>query len=157
MPADSVLRVNAAEEREDYRSAVAMVITGIQAETGATHIDIAEKIGVSLGTISNAANKKTDLCHTYLDRLGNAYGCHVLNPIAKRTGARMVPLDPDETIDALPSTTAAIHKLAVARSPNSPGGDRILHRELLNMEPEIDAAIRALTALKCRCEKVRAA
>jgi transcriptional regulator with XRE-family HTH domain len=157
MSAPSVLRVNAAEERAAYRKAVARVITCIQAEHGVTHIDIAEKIGVSLGTISNAANKNTDLCHTYLDRLGKAYGCHALDPVHALYGARAVPLVADDSLDALPSTTAAIHKLALARSPNSPGGDRITHGELLDMEADIDAALKALTSLKVKCSLIRSA
>ena len=51
----NVLRVNSVEERNDYRSAIARILLDIQRDTGATLIDIAEAIGVSLGTISNAA------------------------------------------------------------------------------------------------------
>jgi transcriptional regulator with XRE-family HTH domain len=153
----NVLRVNPVEEQTAYRNAVARVLTSIQAEHDVTLLDIAERIGVSLGTISNAANKKNDLCRTFINRLGQAFGGSALDPIHRLYGVRAAPLEADESADALPSTTAAIHKLALARSPTGPGGDRITHGELLDMEAEIDAAIRALTALKCRCDEVRAA
>lgn len=158
MSAPNVLRVNEAEEERLYLEAAHKVIACILAEKpGRTFIDISEAIGVDKKTISNAFNKTHRLSQVFLTRLGQAFGAHCLDPVAALVDARMVPIQADENADALPSTTAAIHKLAVARSPDSPGGDRITHTELLGMEPEIDSAIRALTALKGRCEKVRAA
>ncbi len=157
MNALNVLRVNGAEERTAYRDAVAEILRRVQAENDVTLLEIAERIDVSLGTISNAANKKTDLCSAYLNRLAQRYGPHILDPFAALAGGRVIPLEADDTLDALPSTTAAIHKLALARCKDSPGGERVVHTELLGMESEIDAAIRALTALKRRCEKARAA
>ena len=157
MTATNVLRVNKVEEEAAYREAVAEILRRIQAEHRVTLLEIAEKIDVSLGTISNAANKKTDLCATYLNRLGKVFGGHNLDPYAALNGCRLVPLHPDDSVDALPSTTAAIHKLALARSPKSDGGDRITHRELLEMEGEIDEALKALTSLKVKCSLVRSA
>jgi transcriptional regulator with XRE-family HTH domain len=151
------LRVNPVEEQTAFRNAVARVLTCIQAETGDTLLDIAERIGVSLGTVSNAANKKNDLCRTFINRIGKYYGGHALDPIHALYGGRFVPLEADESDDALPTTTAAIYKLAVAKSPNSPGGERITHTELLAMEMDIDAAIRSLTHLKLKCSLVRSA
>lgn len=155
MTAPNVLRVNDAEERTAYRDAVAEMLRRIQAEYGVTLLDISERIDVSLGTISNAANKRADLSPTYLNRLGRAFGPHTLDPFTAMAGGRCVPIDADQHTDALPSTTAAIHKLAVARSPDSPGGDRITHTELLAMQDDIDRAIRSLTALQIRCQQIR--
>jgi transcriptional regulator with XRE-family HTH domain len=155
MTAHNVLRVNSVEEQAGYREAVAEILRRIQTDHRQTLLEIAEAIDVSLGTISNAANKKTDLCATYLNRLGCRFGPGTLDPYAALSGARMVPLESDDQTDALPSTSAAIHKLAIARSSASPGGERITHGELLDMEPEIDAAIRSLTSLKVRCSLIR--
>ena len=155
LSAPNVLRVNAVEEQTAERNAVARILLDIQREHSVTLLDIAEKIDVSLGTISNAANKKTDLCRTYLKRLGLAFGGHYLDPFHALYGVRASPIVGDPEADALPSTTAAIHKLALARSPNSKGGERITHCELLGMEQEIDAAIRALSSLKLKCNLVR--
>lgn len=157
MSAPNVLRVNSVEERTAYREAVAEILRRIQCEHKVTLLEIAERIDVSVGTISNAANKKTDLCQLYLSRLAQAYGPHTLDPFAAMSGGRVVPLEADAAADALPSTTAAIHKLALARADDSPGGANITHTELLGMEGEIDAAIRALTTLKLKCNLIRSA
>ena len=155
---NNVLRVNAVEEERLFLEAVHRVIANILSEKpGRTLNDIAEAINVESKTISNAFNKRHRLSQLFLTRLGQAYGPHVMDPIAALYGGRVVPIEADENADALPSTTAAIHKLALARSPSSPGGDRITHTELLDMEPDIDGAIRALNALKQRCVNVRAA
>lgn len=154
----NVLRVNAIEEERLFLEAAHRVIACILAEQdGRTFIDIAEAIGADKKTISNAFNKTHRLSQLFLTRLGQAFGSHCLNPVAELVNARMVPIEADDSVDAMPSTTAAIHKLAIARSPTSPGGERITHTELLDMEPEIDAAINALNALKGRCQQARAA
>lgn len=155
MSADVVLRVNEVEEETRFLCAVHQVIAGVlAAKDGRTLIDISESIGCEVKTISNAFNRKHRLSQVFLTRIGQAYGPHALNPIAKLSGGRMVPLEAEET-DALPSLTGAVHRLAVAKSSNSAGGEGITHTELLGMEPDIDAAIRALTALKDRCDRLR--
>lgn len=155
MASSNVLRVNSAEEQTAYRVAVAEILRRVQCDHGVTLLEIAEQIDVSLGTISNAANKKTDLNATYLNRLGCKFGPGTLDPYAALSGTRTVPLEAGNACDALPSTTAAIHKLALARSPTSPGGETITHGELLDMEGEIDAAMKALTSLKVKCSLIR--
>lgn len=158
MPSDKPLRVNTVEEERLYLEAVHRVIRCIlDQKPERTLIDIAETIEADKKTISNAFNKTHRLNQMFLFRLGRAFGPECLDPVAALLGARFAPREADETIDALPSTTAAIHKLALAGSEQSPGGRRIVHTELLDMEDEVDAAIRALTAIKARCEKARAA
>lgn len=154
----NVLRVNIVEEEKDFLEAVHQVIACVLAqEKGRTLTDIAETINVERKTISNAFDKRHRLSQVFLNRLGKAFGPECLNPVARLSDGRMIRLEADETIDALPSTTAAIHKLAVARSPNSPGGSSMTHTELLNLEPELDDAINSLLALKQRCSELRAA
>jgi UDP-glucose 6-dehydrogenase len=155
---DKPLRVNTVEEERLYLQAVHEVIGCIlEQRRGRTLVDIAETIEADKKTISNAFNKTHRLNQMFLFRLGRAFGSDCLDPVAALLGARFTPREVDETVDALPSTTAAIHKLALAGSDNSPGGRRIVHTELLDMEDEVDAAIRALSAIKARCEKARAA
>lgn len=151
----NVLRVNTVEESNALRAAVARVLTNIQHDHGLTLVDIAETIDVSLGTISNAANKKTDLSPAYQHRLAKAFGPEVLNPIAALSGGRVVPMDA-QAGDALPSLSASIHRIAVAQSPESAGGAAITHTELLNMMPELRAAVSALNALIVRGERIAA-
>lgn len=154
----NVLRVNAVEEERLFLEAVHRVIACILAQRpGRTLTDIAEAIDVERKTVSNAFDKRHRLSQQFLSRLGLAFGLECLNPIAELWGGRLVHLEADDTLDALPSTTAAVHRLAVAKSGNSPGGASITHTELLAIEPDLDAAISALAALKERCTKLRSA
>lgn len=152
---NNVLRVNSVEETTRYRTAVAAILLDIQRDRNLTLADIAEAIDVSLGTISNAANKKTDLSVTYLKRLGEHFGPEMLNPYAALAGGRMVPLAPTEA-DALPSLSASVHSIAIARSPDSQGGERITHNELLAMLPSLKAAQAAITNMILQAERIAA-
>ncbi len=151
----NVLRVNGVEETADYRKAVSRILANLQRDHDLTLLDIAERIDVSLGTVSNAANRKADLSPTYVQRLGKVFGPEVLNPIAALSGGRIVPLETDEA-DALPSLSASVHRLAVAQSSTSPGGQSITHGELLAMLPELRAAVASINALIVRGERLAA-
>jgi hypothetical protein len=140
----------------EYRRAVAKIIRDLQSEHKLTDLEFAEKIGCSLGTVRNSRNEESDLGGVYLARIEAVFGPGSIDPYLRLGGSRSVPLDARDC-DPLPSTSAAVHVLAVAKSPESDGGERITHRELLAMEPDIDAAIRVLSALKVRCDVARAA
>ena len=158
MATDSnVLRVNAAEERNSYRDAVAQILLDVQRDHKVTLIDIAEKIDVSLGTISNASNKKNDLCATFLVRLANAYGSHVLDHFAKLSGGRVVPLAPSNVRDILPFLARATAKIAEARDPGSSNGAYETHREKLGYLPELERLQAELSNLICDIQSIRAA
>lgn len=123
----SRLRVNPVLETAHYRRAVATIIRDIQRDCGKNDapldlIDIAEAIGVSLGTISNAVNEKSDLNAIYLMRLGRRYGGAYLNPYLKLGDIQAAPLDGSIEADILPLLTALTHKVACARDPDGPGG-----------------------------------
>lgn len=148
---------SAAITTSDYRRAVGEIIRNLQAEHGLSDLAFSERVGCSLGTVRNARNEESDLGAIWLSRIEKAFGAGSIDPYHALAGTRAVPIEADPALDALPSTTAAIHSLAVARSPTSPGGETITHNELLGMEREIDGAIKALCALKARCESVRAA
>lgn len=147
MNARNVLHVNAAQEQAAYREAVAEILRRVQSEHGRTLLEIAEAIDVSLGTISNAANKKTDLCATYLNRLGKAFGPGTLDPYAALSGGRCVPLEVSIQRDVLPFVAKVNHKIAVARSPDSPGGVREVHTEKADYLPDLRALRKELDAL----------
>jgi hypothetical protein len=152
MASNNVLRVNAVEERKAYRDAVSEIIRRIVGERGATLVEIAEKIDVSLGTISNAFNRKADLCPTYLNRLGTAYGPHTLDPYAKLSGGRMIPLEVSMARDVLPFVAKVNLKIADARSPDSPGGTREIHTEKFDYLPDLRALRKELDVLICQIE-----
>lgn len=137
MNARSVLHVNTAAEQADYRKAVAEILRRVQSDHGKTLLEIAELIDVSLGTISNAANKKSDLCAVYLRRLGEAFGPNTLDPYLALIGGRVVPLEVSIQRDVLPFVAKVNHKIAVARSPDSPGGVREVHTEKAEYLPDL--------------------
>jgi len=141
----SVLRVNSVEETACYRNAVTQIILNIQREFEQTHIDIAERIDVSVGTISNAANKKTDLNPLYLARLGKVYGCQFLNPYVALFGGCVEPIAADDA-DPMPALTKAAYELAVIRSPDSQGGTAETLSELSRVLPTLEAAQGDVTA-----------
>lgn len=154
--APNVLRANPAEEQTAYRNAVAEMVRRILAERDCTLVDIAEQIGVSLGTISNAFNKKCDLSPTYLKRLAQAYGSHVLDPFVALAGGRVVPLHPTDHRDVLPFVLRVGSKIAEARDPASPGGEREIHTERFGYLPALLDLQRELGALICTIENERA-
>ena len=146
-----VLHVNAAEETARYRNAVANILIDIQREYNTTLHEIAEAIGVSLGTMSNAANKKADLSPTYLTRLGQAFGTHILDPWAATTGGRMVPLEPEDS-DPMPALAALLYAMCRAKEF---GAERD-HRVKLAMVPDLKAAQAAITSLLIEAERIAA-
>lgn len=155
--ATNVLRVNAVEEQGSYREAVAEILRRVQSDHSVTLLEIAERIDVSLGTISNAANKKTDLCATYLGRLGKVFGPHMLDPYAKLSGGRVVPIEVSVTRDVLPFVAKVNLKIAQARDPNGPGGPREIHTEKLDYLPDLRALRKELDVLICQIETELAA
>lgn len=151
----NVLRVNSIEEQARSRAAIATVILNIQQEYGLTHLEIANAIDVSLGTISNAANKKGDLSSIYRDRLALVFGGHVLNPIAARFGSHIVPLHGREG-DILPLVARVNMKIAEARCPTSPGGVAEVHTERLGYLPDLRNLQRDLASLIVEIEGLAA-
>lgn len=155
MASSNVLRVNGVEERDRYRSAIARILLDIQRDEGLTLVEIADRIDVSLGTISNAANKKTDLCSTYLQRLGIAFGGWYLDPYHALYNTRGVPLDPGNVRDIMPLLTRAALKIAEARDPQSKGGARELHTERLGYLPELERLQAELSKTICDIKALR--
>jgi transcriptional regulator with XRE-family HTH domain len=152
MAGSNVLRVNALEERTAYRDAVSEIIRRVISERETTLIQIAEAIDVSLGTISNAFNKKADLCPTFLNRLGKAFGPHVLDPYVKLSGGRVIPLEISAERDILPLVARVNLKIVEARDPASPGGVRELPREKANYVPDLRVLRKELDVLICQIE-----
>lgn len=152
MASRSPLRVNAAEEQASYRKAVAEILRTVQTEEEVTLLEISEKIDVSLGTISNAANKKADLSSVYLNRIGQAYGPHYLDPYAALSGGRMIRREPAASNDILPALGLIAHRIAVARS--RPGAVEHLPDQLAYL-PDLVRIYHDIGALICAIEKKR--
>lgn len=137
MPNRNVLRVNAVEEQTAYRKAVADILLNVQKEHDVTLLEISECIDVSLGTVSNAANRKTDLSPTFLTRIGECFGPNALDPYLALFGARAVPIDAKAKRDILPVMTRAQLRIVEARDPASPGGPRETIQERAAFLPEL--------------------
>jgi hypothetical protein len=154
----NVLRVNCVEEEAAFRCAAQEVISRILADKpGRTLIDIAERIDVSVKTISNAFNRTHSLSQTFLNRLGKAYGPHVLDPVAKLSGGRMVPLEVQIERDILPLIGRANLKIVEARDPAGPGGAREVPQERAGYLPDLIALQKEIGALICQIERELAA
>lgn len=134
-----VLRAEASADA--YRNAVETIIRDIQRDTGSDLTDIAEAIECSVGTISNAVNKKADLNAVYLLRLGQAYGSGYLNPYLGLVGAQVSPLDGSPLADMLPLIMALAHKMALARDPAGPGGIVEVPQERAGYLPDLKRAV----------------
>ena len=153
----NVLRVNAIEEREEYRDAVAEILRLVQNDHSVTLLEIAEAIDVSLGTISNAANKKADLSATFLRRIGRVYGPAALDPFHRLYGARGVARENDEDEDILPAILGLGTRISIDRSPASPGGVTEVLVERLGQLPDLRRARRLIDARIAQIEMERAA
>lgn len=151
----NVLRVNAVEEQADYREAVAEILRNVQHDHKVTLQDIADTIDVSLGTVSNAANKKADLNPIYLKRMGEAFGPHALDPYARLMGGRVIAIEMGGETDVLPILLAASQQIAIARSPSSEAGVVETLREQLGYLPELRRVRREADAEIARIEARR--
>lgn len=147
MHRNNVLCVNDAQETEDYREAVAEILRRIQADQHITLADIAAQTGISLGTISGAANKKSDLTARFLRRLGKRYGCHYLDPYAGLADGRMVPFTGEHGVDIMPGLMTVGAKIVDARTSTSPGGAAETLGEQLGYLPELRRLQREVEAL----------
>lgn len=74
---------------------------------------------------------------------------HALDALAASKGVMIVPLI-DCGSDVISAGSAAIHKTALARHPDSPGGHIETDAELIGMEAEADANLAAALALRSR-------
>jgi transcriptional regulator with XRE-family HTH domain len=148
----NVLRVNTVEERTSYREAVAEILRRVQTEHKVTLLEIADRIDVSLGTVSNAANKKTDLCGTYLTRLAMAYGPQTFDPFVALAGGRVVPLAGKSGKDILPFVARVNLCIANARDKDGPGGEREIHTERAGYLGDLIALQTELSKLICEIE-----
>jgi hypothetical protein len=124
-------------DTDAYRSAVATIIEDIERFEGLTLVDIAESIDASLGTISNAKNRKADLNATYLARLGQKFGGAYLNPYFAIFQTQAAPLDNSITSDVLPLVMSLAHKIATARDPEGPGGAAEVPQERRGYLPDL--------------------
>lgn len=156
MAGRQVLRRGGVMTENLYRALVSNAVRRVQLHGDFTDQALAEELFVSAETIANARNQNGKLQGPTL------FNLLTLDPLAiegllQHFGRRSVPIEAKCDTDELVSTAGAVHKLAAVKSPDSPGGAKITDHECLEIEPDIDAALESLSALKARCNNIRAA
>lgn len=126
-----------------------------QAEGAGTDQDLADRVGCSSTTVGNARNIKGKLQgHTLFNLL--AVEPLAIEGLLHHFGRRSVPIEAKCDTDALLTTAGAVHKLAAVQCERSPGGKDITDAECLEIEGDVSAALESLSAIKVRCEAIRA-
>ena len=137
------------------KSLISQAVAGTQHKHSLTDQDMADILGCSAGTVQNARNQSGQMqVHTLFEIL--SVNETALDSFLNHYGRRSVPIEAKCDTDAMMTTSGAVHSLAVVQSPQSEGGTVVTDRECLQIEPEIDAAIEALSSLKQRCHDIRA-
>lgn len=117
---------------------------------------LARDLGVNEKTVRRARDEETTLnAGTVFALFWRDRGFR--ETLLSYVNERPVPVNATCDTDVLASTAGAVHKIALATAENSPGGKAITDCEALECEPEIDAAMEALSALKARCIAIRKA
>lgn len=157
MPQRNVLHVNEAEEQAALMNAISRIIVGIQADTGDTLVDIAERIGCTVVTISNAVNRKSVLSLPFVLRIGRAYGGDRINPVLALIDGHFAPSNPVVDPELLQACADLLAWYGRATHPGSPGGAAIIYSELLEGEAPAETMRRHATGIVEAARKVRAA
>lgn len=89
MTSPSVSRRKGRPTKSSYQSAVKKIIETVGA--GLTDVELAEKLGCSDTTISNARNKKGSLCAVTLANIGYEFGHDAILPFAELFDCIVIP------------------------------------------------------------------
>lgn len=126
--------------QKTYRERVAKIIRRLKADNDLSNRDLADRIGCSDETISNAENERGDMKALLLLAIEHEFGAGTIDPVRELSNVRGVPIGAVCDSDPLPSLTAAVHKIAESRSPDSPGGEKTLRGEAMAMLAELRKA-----------------
>lgn len=149
-PRNNVLRPGGLISESLVKTLISNAVRKVQLGYSLSDQDLADMIASSAATIANARNGENKLqVHTLLNLI--SIDPLALEGLLHHFGRRSVPIEARCDTDELVTTSSAVHKLAVAKSPDSCGGTTVSDRECLDMEAEIDAALESLSAIKQRC------
>lgn len=140
--------------RNALRKALAGIVRSVQSEHGLTDEQLASELHVSVGTIANVRNERTDLNQETIAKIGARFGPERLDPWSACFGGRNVPRETTEERVSLTAITGGLHKLSQATDPDGPGGYAVTHRELAEMLPDLRAMQRLTNSLIGRAEKL---
>jgi transcriptional regulator with XRE-family HTH domain len=150
---NKVLRSAASLTQSSMQSAIASIVQGIQADTGESDQDTADRLGVSAGTIANARNKRGAMSTMTLLRIGKEYGIERLQPVMHLVGAKSVPEIAVCTTDHEMPIGAAKGQLFLAQAL---ADQRIDDVEVADGADAIEAGGQVFDALRWRLNELRA-
>lgn len=131
--------------QKQLRAAVANIIRDIQRDHSETDQCTADRLGISIGTVRNARDERTDLNALTIAKIGALYGPCAVDPYNALYGATARPTLHDAT-DPLADLARAVSKICDMRCATSPGGTRELPKERFDALPALRDARRSLDA-----------
>lgn len=134
-------------------AAVSSIITGIQADTGETDQDVADKLGCSQGTVANARNRKAAMGMLTVLKIGKVYDLARLAPVAHLIGGKLAPELAICTSDHDLPIGAARGQMFLA---SALADQSISDKELADGADDIEAAGQVFDALRYRLNVLRA-
>ncbi|API58080.1 hypothetical protein BSL82_01190 [Tardibacter chloracetimidivorans] len=131
------------------------MIRRVQFEHRLTDEDLADRVGVSPGTIKNARGLKGNLDTVTLLSFEHEFGPGTIDPAIAPSGSRAVPQHATcntDGCDLLPVLSAA-HAIAEAKEGDSDGGSDLTHQELVEIAPVLRRARAKLDNLIARADR----
>lgn len=142
MPVNKGLRPNPRPTENSYQSAIREIILNIGADL--TDDQLAERLGVSSGTISNARNRKGNLCGVTLAQVGHEFGPDAVEPFTALFGAIAVPRESTAANDL--ATIAGLSHVAGDWVNRLRDGTRC-HNDTVALAESLRPLLTALTAI----------
>ena len=152
---NNVLLPMALPTQKSLREAVANIIRDIQRDAHETDQCTADRIGVSIGTVRNARDEKTDINALTIARIGAVYGPRYLDPYNRLYGATATPIRPIAK-DPLSDMAHAVAVICDMRRHDGDGGSTETPKEQLDALPALKEARASLTAYIASIERLRA-
>lgn len=146
MPHRNVMLPLVMPTQSALRSAVANIVKDLQLRCDESDVEMAEKLGVSAGTIANARNKKSDLSALTIAKIGAVYGTDAIGPYHSLYGATAHGI---AASDAAPLTELADALAALTRAAGP--------KARLDAMPTLKAAAEALNGYLVSLERWRIA
>ena len=134
-----------------YQAAIRNIILNIQGDL--TDAELGERLGCSSGTISNARNKKGNLCGVTLARIGDEFGPEAIEPFTALFGSIAVHRESQAANDM--ATIAGISHVAGDWIERLRDGVRC-HNDTIALADSLRPHLAALTAIMEEAEKHRA-
>jgi len=148
----NVLRPDRPLTQTSMREAISGIIRTIQLETNESDQDMADRLGVSSGTVGNARNGKGDLNALTILKVGAVYGVERIDPLMHLVGGKAAPVDAVCTSDRELPIAAAEGQLFLAKAM---ADDRITDDEVIDGAEAIDNCGQAFDALRWRLAGLR--